>query len=35
MGRLRDGRLVLDVRTVFPEQEAALIEALRRAAGPT
>jgi L-seryl-tRNA(Ser) seleniumtransferase len=34
MGRLRDGRLVLDVRTVFPEQEAALIEALRRAAAP-
>jgi L-seryl-tRNA(Ser) seleniumtransferase len=29
MGRLRDGRLVLDVRTVFPEQEAALVEAVR------
>jgi L-seryl-tRNA(Ser) seleniumtransferase len=33
MGRLRDGRLVLDVRTVFPEQEADLAEALRQAAG--
>jgi L-seryl-tRNA(Ser) seleniumtransferase len=31
MGRLRDGKLVLDVRTVFPEQEAALVEAVRRA----
>jgi L-seryl-tRNA(Ser) seleniumtransferase len=29
MGRLRGGRLVLDVRTVFPEQEAALVEAMR------
>jgi L-seryl-tRNA(Ser) seleniumtransferase len=32
LGRLRAGRLVLDVRTVFPEQEAALAEAVRRAA---
>jgi L-seryl-tRNA(Ser) seleniumtransferase len=31
MGRLRDGKLVLDVRTVFAEQEDALVEALRRA----
>jgi L-seryl-tRNA(Ser) seleniumtransferase len=31
MGRLRAGRLVLDVRTVFPQQEAALVEAVRRA----
>jgi L-seryl-tRNA(Ser) seleniumtransferase len=31
MGRLRDGRLVLDVRTVFPEQERALVEAVRAA----
>jgi L-seryl-tRNA(Ser) seleniumtransferase len=31
MGRLRDGKLVLDVRTVFPHQEAALIEAMRAA----
>ncbi len=29
MGRVRDGKLVLDVRTVFPEQEAALVEAVR------
>jgi L-seryl-tRNA(Ser) seleniumtransferase len=28
LGRLRDGKLVLDVRTVFAEQEAALVEAL-------
>jgi L-seryl-tRNA(Ser) seleniumtransferase len=34
LGRLRDGKLVLDVRTVFPEQEGALVEALRQAAGP-
>jgi len=31
VGRLRDGKLVLDLRTVFAEQEAALIEAVRRA----
>jgi L-seryl-tRNA(Ser) seleniumtransferase len=31
LGRLRDGRLVLDVRTVFVEQEEALLEAVRRA----
>jgi L-seryl-tRNA(Ser) seleniumtransferase len=31
MGRLRDGKLVLDVRTVFPHQEAQLVEAVRRA----
>ncbi len=31
MGRLRDGKLVLDLRTVFPHQEAELIEAVRRA----
>ena len=31
MGRLRDGKLVLDVRTVFAEQEDALVEALRQA----
>jgi L-seryl-tRNA(Ser) seleniumtransferase len=31
MGRLRDGKLVLDVRTVFPAQEDALVEAVRRA----
>jgi L-seryl-tRNA(Ser) seleniumtransferase len=31
LGRLRDGKLVLDVRTVFAEQEAELVEALARA----
>jgi hypothetical protein len=30
-GRLRDGKLVLDVRTVFPDQEDALVEALGKA----
>src|SRR5262249_1866465 len=30
VGRLRNERLVLDVRTVFPEQEDALVEAVRR-----
>jgi L-seryl-tRNA(Ser) seleniumtransferase len=33
VGRLRDGKLVLDLRTVFPDQEAALAEAVRRATG--
>jgi L-seryl-tRNA(Ser) seleniumtransferase len=28
MGRLRDGKLVLDLRTVFPEQEESLVSAL-------
>jgi len=32
VARLRDGKLVLDVRTVFPEQEPVLVEAVRRAA---
>jgi L-seryl-tRNA(Ser) seleniumtransferase len=31
VGRARKGRLVLDVRTVFPEQELALVEAVRAA----
>jgi L-seryl-tRNA(Ser) seleniumtransferase len=31
MGRLRDGKLLLDVRTIFPQQEDALIEAMRTA----
>jgi L-seryl-tRNA(Ser) seleniumtransferase len=31
MGRLRDEKLVLDVRTVFPEQEGQLVEAVRAA----
>jgi L-seryl-tRNA(Ser) seleniumtransferase len=34
MGRLREGKLVLDVRTVFPAQETALVEAVRQAVGP-
>jgi L-seryl-tRNA(Ser) seleniumtransferase len=31
LGRLRDGKLVLDIRTIFPDQEPALVEALRAA----
>ncbi|MBI1913896.1 MAG: L-seryl-tRNA(Sec) selenium transferase [Planctomycetes bacterium] len=31
MGRLRDGKLVLDLRTVFPEQEPQLVDAIRQA----
>jgi L-seryl-tRNA(Ser) seleniumtransferase len=31
MGRVRDGKLVLDLRTVLPGQEDALVGALRRA----
>jgi L-seryl-tRNA(Ser) seleniumtransferase len=31
MGRLRAGRLVLDLRTVFPQQEAALVTAVTQA----
>jgi L-seryl-tRNA(Ser) seleniumtransferase len=34
MGRLRDGRVILDVRTVLPHHEAALVEAVRRALAP-
>jgi L-seryl-tRNA(Ser) seleniumtransferase len=35
VGRLRDGKLVLDVRTVFPHQVATLVEALQLVlAGP-
>jgi L-seryl-tRNA(Ser) seleniumtransferase len=33
MPRLKDGRVLLDVRTVFAEQEPALVEAVGRAAG--
>jgi hypothetical protein len=29
MGRLREGKLVLDVRTIFPNQEETLIECVR------
>jgi len=31
IARLKDGRLLFDLRTVFPRQEPALIDALRRA----
>jgi hypothetical protein len=31
IGRLRDGKLVLDLRTVFAEQEDELIAALKQA----
>jgi L-seryl-tRNA(Ser) seleniumtransferase len=31
MGRVRDGKLVLDVRTIFPEQVEPLIHAIQRA----
>src|SRR5260370_22450442 len=31
VGRLREGKLVLDLRTVFPHQEEGLVEAVRRA----
>jgi L-seryl-tRNA(Ser) seleniumtransferase len=34
MGRLRGGRVVLDLRTVLPHHEAALVEAVRRALAP-
>lgn len=33
VGRVRDGKLLLDLRTVFKEQESALVEAVRRALG--
>jgi L-seryl-tRNA(Ser) seleniumtransferase len=31
VGRVRDGKLILDMRTVFVDQHDALVEALRRA----
>jgi L-seryl-tRNA(Ser) seleniumtransferase len=31
MGRVRDGKVLLDMRTVFPEQETGLVEAVRSA----
>jgi L-seryl-tRNA(Ser) seleniumtransferase len=31
LGRLRNGKLVLDVRTVFPSQKDALVDAVQRA----
>jgi L-seryl-tRNA(Ser) seleniumtransferase len=33
MARIKEGKLVLDVRTVFAEQEPALIEAVVKATG--
>jgi L-seryl-tRNA(Ser) seleniumtransferase len=33
LGRLREGKLVLDVRTIFPEQARTLVEAIQRAVG--
>jgi L-seryl-tRNA(Ser) seleniumtransferase len=33
MGRLREEKLVLDLRTVFPDQEEALLDAVRQALG--
>ena len=33
VARVEEGRVLLDLRTVFPEQEARLIEALRASAG--
>jgi L-seryl-tRNA(Ser) seleniumtransferase len=34
VGRVRNGKLLLDLRTVFPEQETALVEALQSAVAP-
>jgi L-seryl-tRNA(Ser) seleniumtransferase len=34
MARVRDGKVVLDLRSVFPQQEAAIIDAVSKAAGP-
>jgi L-seryl-tRNA(Ser) seleniumtransferase len=35
IGRVRDGKLILDVRTVFPEQEDDLVAAFQRAVAMT
>jgi L-seryl-tRNA(Ser) seleniumtransferase len=35
MGRLNEGKLLLDVRTIFPDQETALVEAVGRAISST
>ena len=32
MARVRDGKIVLDLRTIFPHQMDALVEAVRTAA---
>jgi L-seryl-tRNA(Ser) seleniumtransferase len=34
MARVRDGKIVFDLRTIFPAQEAALIETIRQVAAP-
>jgi L-seryl-tRNA(Ser) seleniumtransferase len=34
IGRVEDGRVLLDLRTVFPEQDAALVAALVNSSGP-
>jgi L-seryl-tRNA(Ser) seleniumtransferase len=34
VGRLRDGKVLFDVRTILAAQEAPLVEAVRRALGP-
>jgi L-seryl-tRNA(Ser) seleniumtransferase len=31
MGRLREGKVLLDLRTVFPRQEESLVQAARKA----
>jgi L-seryl-tRNA(Ser) seleniumtransferase len=31
VGRLQEGKLLLDLRTIFPEQEQALVECVRQA----
>jgi hypothetical protein len=33
MGRLSEGKLLLDLRTVFPEQESELLDAISQATG--
>jgi L-seryl-tRNA(Ser) seleniumtransferase len=34
MARVRDGKVVFDLRSVFPQQEAAIIDAVSKAAVP-
>jgi L-seryl-tRNA(Ser) seleniumtransferase len=35
VGRLEDGRCLLDLRTVAPEDDVALLEAVRACASPS
>ena len=35
VARLQDDRLLLDLRTIFPQEEAKLVEAVRRAVEPS